>query len=85
MSTMSTVHTKSGERPAKVDDMNMNLLKDRLTKHAQDLSPQKQTVQYMDLDPVQSYIRMDRCGPNPNPEWCYILKTNLCQYKNSNK
>jgi hypothetical protein len=39
------------------------------------------TQQYMDLDPVQSYIRMDRCGPNPNPEWCYILKTNLCNYR----
>lgn len=34
---------------------------------------------YVNPDPVKSFIRADRCGPNPNPEWCYLQKTNACQ------
>lgn len=29
-------------------------------------------------DPVLSYIRADRSGPNPNPELCYLLRTKAC-------
>ena len=29
-------------------------------------------------DPVISYNLPDRCGPNPNPEFCYLQKTNAC-------
>lgn len=79
---MST-NTKPSERHAEVDNFN---LFNQFTKPSSELktsqqSQQKNPVQYMDLDPVQSFIRMDRCGPNPNPEWCYILKSNLCHYK----
>lgn len=78
---MST-NTKPSERHAEVDNFN---LFNQFTKPLPDLNlkppQQKNPVQYMDLDPVQSFIRMDRCGPNPNPEWCYILKSNLCHYK----
>ena len=34
---------------------------------------------YVDPDPVKSFIRADRCGPNPNPEWCYLQKTKTCE------
>lgn len=34
---------------------------------------------YVDPDPVKSFIRADRCGPNPDPEWCYLQKTKACQ------
>jgi len=30
-------------------------------------------------DPVRSYNLPDRCGPNPNPEFCYLQKTNACK------
>jgi hypothetical protein len=30
-------------------------------------------------DPVRSYFRADRSGPNPMAEWCYLQKTKACQ------
>lgn len=29
-------------------------------------------------DPSESYIRTSKAGPNPNPELCYLQKSNLC-------
>lgn len=80
---MST-HKELSERYAEVDNFNLFDKFMKQTPGRKTLHPtqEKQPVQYMDLDPVQSFIRMDRCGPNPNPEWCYILKSNLCHYKN---
>lgn len=34
---------------------------------------------YVNADPVKSFIRADRCGPNPNPEFCYLQKTKACE------
>jgi len=75
---MST-HTKQGEQKDESDKFNLfyqnpTVQQTRFSPYANNLGA---------FDPVQSYIRMDRCGPNPNPEWRYILKTNLCNYKKS--
>jgi len=40
---------------------------------------QRSVFTYVNPDPVKSFIRADRAGPDPNPEWCYLQKTNACQ------
>lgn len=30
-------------------------------------------------DPDISYRTFDKTGPNPNPEWCYLLKARVCE------
>ena len=34
---------------------------------------------------TKSFLLRDRCGPNPNPEWCYLQKHSICKIINDER